>query len=190
MIWRQIQTTFLSRPRVNEWRLFGNSPVAHWRGHMLLNQDFRDLFVELNAHGVDFLVVGAHALAVHGHVRATKDLDVWVRPSAENAPRVMAALRSFGAATLAVTQADFEVPGITFQIGVEPVRIDIITAVDGVTFDPAWQNRIPAEYGDVPVFAISREDLIRNKLASGRPQDLADVEALERHKSEPPPNSR
>jgi hypothetical protein len=149
---------------------------------MLLNPDFRDLFVELNAHGVEFLIVGAHALAIHGHVRATKDLDVWVRPSVENAPRVMAALRSFGAATEAVKQSDFEVPGITFQIGVEPVRIDIITNVDGVTFDPAWQNRIPARYGDVPVFAISREDLILNKRASGRPQDLADVEALERHR--------
>ena len=174
----------------NEWRRFGRSPVAHWRGRMLLNQDFRDLFVELNAHGVEFLVVGAHALAVHGYVRATKDLDVWVRPSPENAPRVMAALRSFGAATHAVAQADFEVPGITFQIGVEPVRIDIITEIDGVIFEPAWRNRIAVEYGGVPVFAISRDDLIRNKLTSGRPQDLVDVESLERHKTEPPPNSR
>ena len=157
---------------------------------MLLNQDFRDLFVELNAHDVEFLVVGAHALAVHGHVRATKDLDVWVRPSSENAPRVIAALRSFGAAIHAVTQVDFEMPGITFQIGVEPVRIDIITEIDGVTFEPAWQNRVAADYGGVPVFAISREDLIRNKLASGRPQDLVDVEVLKHHKPESPPNSR
>lgn len=170
----------------NEWRQFGISPVAHWLGHMLLNQDFRDLFVELNAHGVEFLVIGAHALAVHGHVRATKDLDVWVRPSPENAPRVIAALRSFGAAINAVTQVDFEVPGVTFQIGVEPVRIDIITEIDGVTFEPAWRNRIAVEYGGAPVFAISREDLIQNKLASGRPQDLVDVEALKRHQTEPP----
>lgn len=157
---------------------------------MLLNQDFKDLFAELNAHGVEFLVIGAHALAVHGHIRATKDLDVWVRPSVENAPRVIAALKSFGAPTHTITEADFAIPGITFQIGVEPVRIDIITAVDGIVFEPAWQNRIAADYGGEPVFAISRDDLIRNKLASGRPQDLADVAALERRKAEPPPDSR
>ena len=84
---------------------------------MLPNQDFKDLFVELNAHGVDFLVVGAHALAAHGYVRATKDLDVWVRPSSGNAGRVIAALESFGAPTYSVTAADFATPGITFQIG-------------------------------------------------------------------------
>jgi hypothetical protein len=144
------------------------------------NQDFKDLFVELNAHGVEFLIVGAHALAAHGHVRATKDLDVWVRPDRQNAPRVMRALSAFGAPTEGVTENDFGEPGITFQIGVEPVRIDIITAVDGLTFEPAWQNRVASEYGGEPVFVVSREDLIKNKRASGRPQDLADVAALER----------
>ncbi len=145
------------------------------------NQDFKDLFAELNAHGVEFLVVGAHALAAHGHVRATKDLDVWVRPDRENAIRIIRALRAFGAPTDAVTESDFAEPGITFQIGVEPVWIDIITAVDGLTFEPLWQNRVASEYGGEPVFVVSREDLIRNKRASGRPQDLADVAALERH---------
>lgn len=145
------------------------------------NQDFKDLFAELNAHDVEFLVVGAHALAAHGHVRATKDLDVWVRPDRENAIRVIRALRAFGAPTDAVTEADFAEPGITFQIGVEPVRIDIITAVDGLTFEPSWRNRISSEYGGEPVFVVSRDDLIRNKRASGRPQDLADIAALERH---------
>jgi hypothetical protein len=154
--------------------------AARWRGIMLPNQDFRDLFVELNAEGVDFLVVGAHALAAHGHVRATKDLDVWVRPERENAVRIIRALRAFGAPTDAVTEDDFAVPGITFQIGIEPVRIDIITAVDGLTFEAAWRNRIPSEYGGEPVSVVSREDLIRNKRASARPQDLADIAALER----------
>ena len=148
---------------------------------MLPNQDFKDLFVELNAHGVEFLVVGAHALAAHGHVRATKDMDVWVRPDRENAGRIIRALTAFGAPTQVVTEGDFASPGITFQIGVEPVRIDIITAVDGLTFEPAWQNRVASEYGGEPVFVVSREDLIRNKRASGRPQDLADIAALERH---------
>jgi predicted nucleotidyltransferase len=147
---------------------------------MLPNQDFKDLLSELNAHGVEFLVIGAHALAAHGHVRATKDLDVWVRPEPENATRVVAALEAFGAPMHALTEADFASPGITFQIGVEPVRIDVITAIDGITFDPAWQNRVPADYGGEPVFVISREDFIVNKLAAGRPQDLADVASLER----------
>ena len=147
---------------------------------MLPNQDFRDLFVELNAQGVEFLIVGAHALAAHGHVRATKDLDVWVKPERENAARVISALRAFGAPTQAVTEDDFAVPGITFQIGIEPVRIDILTAVDGLTFEPAWQNRVASEYGGEPVFVVSREDLIRNKRASARPQDWADIAALER----------
>ncbi|HKO36401.1 MAG TPA: DUF6036 family nucleotidyltransferase [Pyrinomonadaceae bacterium] len=146
------------------------------------NQDFKDLFVELNAHGVEFLVVGAHALAAHGHVRATKDLDVWVRPDRENAIRLVHALIAFGAPTQDVTQDDFAEPGITFQIGIEPVRIDIITGVDGLTFEPAWQNRVASEYGGEPVFVVSRDDLIRNKRASGRPQDLADIAALDRRK--------
>jgi hypothetical protein len=149
---------------------------------MLPNQDFKDLFAELNAHDVEFLVVGAHALAAHGYVRATKDLDVWVNPERENAVRVIRALQAFGASTQAVTEDDFAAPGITFQIGVEPVRIDIITAVDGLTFEPAWKNRVSSEYGGEPIFVVSREDLIRNKRASARPQDLADVVALERLK--------
>jgi uncharacterized nucleotidyltransferase DUF6036 len=146
---------------------------------MLPNQDFKDLLSELYAHDVEFLVVGAHALAAHGHVRATKDLDVWVRPSQENARRVIRAMTAFGAPMQAVTEDDFAAPGITFQVGVEPVRIDIITAVDGLTFDAAWRNRVASEYGGEPVFVISRDDLIRNKRASGRPQDIADIAALE-----------
>jgi hypothetical protein len=151
---------------------------------MLPNPDFKDLLSALNAHGVEFLIVGAHALAAHGHVRATKDLDVWVRPDPANARRLLAALRAFGAPTHAVTQDDFSAPGITFQIGVEPVRIDIITAVDGLTFEPAWQNRVTTAYGGVPVFVISRDDFIKNKRASARPQDLADIAALERRNLE------
>lgn len=116
---------------------------------MTANQDFKDLFVEFNSQGVEFLVVGAHALAAHGHVRATKDLDVWVRPDRQNAGRVMRALTAFGAPTHNVTEDDFAAPGIT---------------------------------SGEPVFVLSREDLIRNKRASARPQDLADVAALEQRK--------
>jgi hypothetical protein len=149
-------------------------------GRTLLNQDFKDLLSAFNAAEVEFLVVGAHALAAHGHVRATKDLDVWIRASPPNAERVMAALGSFGAPVDRVTAADFSAPGITFQIGVDPVRIDIITTIDGLSFDAAWENRVAANYGGEPAFILSRSDLIANKRASGRPQDLADVAALER----------
>lgn len=145
----------------------------------MVNRDFRDLFAAFNAHGVDFIVVGAHALAVHGHVRATKDLDVWVRAETTNAPRVIAALTTFGAPTHDLNVDDFSHPGITFQIGIEPVRIDVLTSIDGVRFEDAWSRRISTRYGEVPVSVLSREDLIANKKASARPQDLADVAALE-----------
>jgi hypothetical protein len=146
----------------------------------MVNSDFKDLFAELNAAGAEFLVVGAHALAAHGHVRATKDLDVWVRPSAANAPRVLRALASFGAPVSSVSEADLATPGTTIQIGIEPVRIDILTAIDGVEFDPAWSDRVAAHFGDQEVFVLSRAHLIENKRASGRTQDLADIEALEK----------
>ncbi|HEV7237732.1 MAG TPA: DUF6036 family nucleotidyltransferase [Thermoanaerobaculia bacterium] len=145
----------------------------------MVNQDFRDLFAEFNARHVDFLVVGAYALAVHGHVRATKDLDVWVRPHAENARRVFHALQAFGAPTGDLTQDDFAQPGLTFQIGVAPIRIDVLSSIDGVEFDAAWPNRIEMKYGDQRAYVISRNDLLTNKRAAARLQDLADVEALE-----------
>lgn len=145
-----------------------------------MNRDFKDLLSEFSAKGVEFLVVGAHALAAHGHVRATKDLDVWVRPSAENAPRVLEALRAFGAPLGSVSTEDFTSPGITLQIGVEPVRIDIITEIDAVTFDAAWPRREVKTVDGLLLGVLSRQDLITNKKATGRLQDLADVEALEK----------
>src|SRR6266404_869739 len=113
-----------------------------------MNPDFRDLLAAFNARGVEFLIVGAHALAAHGLVRATKDLDVWVRPDRENAPRVLAALQDFGAPLHDLTAADLVRPGVIFQIGVEPIRIDVLTAIDGVEFVDAWAQRVPARFGD------------------------------------------
>ena len=107
-----------------------------------MNQDFRDLLAEFNARQVEFLLVGAHALAAHGHVRATQDLDVWVRPSPENATRVIEALRVFGAPLHDLTEKDLSTPGLVFQIGVEPIRIDVLTVIDGVQFDEAWAERM------------------------------------------------
>lgn len=144
-----------------------------------MNRDFRDLLAEFNAHGVEYLVVGAHALAAHGHVRATKDLDVWVRPEAANARRVIAALRSFGAPLHDLRDADLATPGVVFQIGVAPLRIDVLTAIDGVSFEEAWPARMPTSFADVPVSVLSRQHMIQNKRAAGRMQDLADVERLE-----------
>lgn len=145
---------------------------------MNLNQDFRDRLFVLNDAGADYLVVGAHALAAHGYVRATKDLDVWVRCEPVNAQRVYQALHAFGAPLAGLTIGDLATPGIVFQIGVAPIRIDIITAIDGVAFDEAWPARVESRYGDQPIHVLSREHLIQNKLASGRRQDLADVEIL------------
>lgn len=143
-----------------------------------MNSDFSDLIAAFSAHDVDFLIVGAHALAAHGHVRATKDLDVWVRPHPENAERVIAALRSFGAPLHDLTADDLSTPGVVFQVGVAPVRIDVLTAIDGLTFERAWGGRVRSEFGGQTVFVLSREHLIANKRASGRLQDLADVERL------------
>lgn len=144
-----------------------------------MNRDFRDLLAEFNAHGVEYLVVGAHALAAHGHVRATKDLDVWVRPAEANAKRVIAALRAFGAPLHDLSDADLAVPGVVFQIGVPPLRIDVLTAIDGVTFKEAWPARVQTAFADISVTVLSKQHTIQNKRAAGRTQDLADIERLE-----------
>ena len=107
-----------------------------------MSPDFRDLLAAFNAHGVEYLIVGAHALAAHGHVRATKDLDVFLRASADNATRAYAALADFGAPLHDLTEEDLRTPGIVFQIGVPPVRIDLVTEIDGVEFADAWNERV------------------------------------------------
>lgn len=145
-----------------------------------MNPDFRDLLAEFNAHGVEFLVVGAHALAAYGLVRATKDLDVWVRPEPGNARRAFAALAAFGAPLHDLTSDDLTRPGLIFQIGVEPIRIDVITAIDGVDFGEAWPERLEARFADQSVGVLSRRHLIQNKRAAGRDQDLVDAKRLER----------
>lgn len=147
-----------------------------------MNEDFRDVLAELVAAGARFLVVGAHALAVHGIPRATGDLDLWIEPGADNARRVMSALRRFGAPVeaLGVSEADLRTPGMVVQIGLPPRRIDVLTSLTGLDFDPAWASRIHHRVGDVEVAFLSREALITNKRATGRPRDLADVDALER----------
>lgn len=144
----------------------------------MLTKDFKDLLRLLNENAVDYLLIGGHAFAVHAEPRTTKDLDIFIRSSPENARAAFRALAQFGAPLAGLSEADFA-DGTTFQLGVPPDRIDILQKIDGVTFDEAWKNRIEGTLdGEVPAYVISREDLIRNKLASGREQDLLDVKAL------------
>jgi hypothetical protein len=143
-----------------------------------MNRDFAEMLAELSATAADYMIVGAHALAAHGHPRATGDLGVWVRPSAENAPRVWAALRRFGAPLADLTVDELARPGIVFQMGVVPCRIDILTAISGVEFEDAWARRIEIVVDALKVPCIGRADLVANKLAAGRPKDLRDAELL------------
>ena len=143
------------------------------------------MLAALLASGARFLVVGAHALAVHGVVRATGDLDVWIHTDPVNAERVWEALRRFGAPveTLGTTLGDLARPGLVLQIGLSPRRIDILTGLTGVDFDSAWRSRVVHRVGSVEIPFLDRETLIRNKRATGRLRDLADVERLEEQQS-------
>jgi hypothetical protein len=140
--------------------------------------DFKELLSIFNAEGVRYLIVGGFALAHYGHPRYTKDLDIWVDPEVSNATRTFRALARFGAPLGSVTEKDFADPDVVFQIGIEPIRIDILTDVSGVNFSDAWKRRERTFYADVPVTLISKADYIANKRASGRPSDLRDVESL------------
>jgi predicted nucleotidyltransferase len=145
-----------------------------------LNEDFRDLLVLLADAGVEFVIVGAYALAFHGAPRASGDIDLFVRPSAVNAGRVFDVLVRFGAPlqSAGVTADDFAQPGAVYQIGLPPRRIDLLTEISGVTFDEAWASRTTAEVEGRTVSFIGREALIKNKEASGRLKDVADVARL------------
>jgi hypothetical protein len=143
-----------------------------------MNQDFLDLLRAFAAHNVRFLVVGAYALAVHGRPRATGDLDVWVEASPDNAVRLMRALADFGAPLDKVSATDFSKPGIVFQMGLPPVRIDILTELSGLQFQEAWPGRIVASFGGLTADVIGRADFIRNKRATGRLRDAGDLESL------------
>jgi len=144
-----------------------------------LNEDFLDMLSALSEAGAEFLVVGAHALAAHGYPRATGDLDIWVRPSKENAARVWQAVEKYGAPRRSMAPEDFHTPNTVFQIGVAPGRIDLMTSIDGVEFEAAWQNRCPQIVDGHSFFVIGRNDLLQYKRSSGRPKDLADVAWLE-----------
>ena len=145
---------------------------------MELDKDFNE-FVELFLeHNVRFLIVGGYALAAHGLPRATGDLDAWVWINPENAQNIMRALNAFGFQNLSLTESDFSREDSIIQLGYPPFRIDILTSIDGVAFDQAWEKKIVVELNGMKVPFIGREDLIANKKAAGRAQDLADVSRL------------
>lgn len=144
-----------------------------------MNPDFRDMLFALSDEGAEFLIVGAHALAAHGFPRATGDLDLWIRSSDENSERVWRALHAFGAPLFGLAIDDLTTPDLVFQIGIAPGRIDLLTSIDAVTFDEAWQDRTEVEVDGRLVGVLSRRHLLQNKKAVGRPKDLADVAWLE-----------
>jgi hypothetical protein len=143
-----------------------------------MNPDFVDLLRAFIAADVRFLIVGAYALALHGRPRATGDLDVWIEPTPQNAARVMKALAAFGAPLADVSVDDFSREGVTYQIGVAPGRIDILTQLTGLSFAEVWPERMRRPFGDVDVDFIGRAAFIRNKRATGRPKDLGDIEGM------------
>jgi len=145
---------------------------------MEVQPDFRELLALLNDHRVSYMIVGGYALAFHGAPRFTGDLDIFIKADHENAQRIVAALDAFGFASLGLTATDFERPDQVIQLGVSPVRIDLITSISGVSWADAIAGRVQSNYGDVPVNYIGREQFISNKRATGRTKDLADLEAL------------
>ena len=143
-----------------------------------MNQDFLDLLRAFVEAEVRFLVVGAYAVAIHGHPRATGDLDIWIDATAENASRAFAALSAFGAPLHNLSADDLACPDVVFQMGVAPFRIDVLTSLSGISFGEAWPNHLVQQIEGIAVPFIGRDALLRNKLATGRAQDLADIEAL------------
>lgn len=142
--------------------------------------DFEELLACFHRHHVRYVIVGAHAVALHAKPRYTKDFDLLVEPAPANAQRIMAALGDFGFGEIGLTLNDFNVPGRITQLGIAPNRIDIATSIDGISFDEAWDTRVDAPFGSQPASYIGFEALVKNKRAAGRPQDIADVASLER----------
>lgn len=146
----------------------------------MLNEDYREMLENLLSEGVAFILVGAYALAAHGFPRATGDMDIWVKPDEENSQKTYRALVKFGAPVSEISEDEFSQPGLIFQIGVVPRRIDIITKISGVEFDEADADKIVVDIEDLKVPVLSIDLLIRNKMATGREKDLLDAKLLKK----------
>ncbi len=147
---------------------------------MFVNSDFSDLLRLFNANQVKYLVIGGYALIQYAEPRYTKNLDLWINADASNAQAVYRALREFGAPLADLTAADFAQEGYFYQMGMPPVRVDILMGIPGAVFDEAWPRRLEVDFDGLLVPFIARQDLIAAKRAAGRPQDLLDVEQLTR----------
>ncbi len=143
-----------------------------------MNPDFKEFIQSLNIHDVRYLIVGGYAVAHHGHPRYTKDLDVWIDCTSENALNIILALKDFGFGSLNLEPEDFLIPNQTIQLGCPPRKIDILTSVSGIVFDDCFDSRIVTKIDEVYANYIDLDNLLKNKKASGRPQDLADLDNL------------
>ena len=145
---------------------------------MNVPKDYEDFFALLNKNKALYVIVGAYALAYHGAPRFTGDLDIFIPRTEENIQKVLKTLDDYGFRELKIGVQDLIKPDLIIQLGYEPLRIDLITSIDGVSFEEAWDNRIEDKFGNETVYYISKEDLIKNKKATGRPKDLNDLELL------------
>jgi len=145
-----------------------------------MNSDFRDLLRSLHECEVRYLVAGGYAVIHHSQPRYTKDIDIWLEPSAVNARKLMRAFLKFGIPMIGVTEADFAAPGTQFNLGVPPCAVDLLTTIPGLEFEAAWANRVISEENDFPIYYLGKADLIKAKKKAGRPQDLADLDELRR----------
>ena len=151
----------------------------------MLNKDFKEFVELLNSESVEYLVVGGYALAAHGHPRYTGDIDFWIATSPENVDRLLRALNAFGFGGVGLSQADFLVPEAVIQLGFPPARIDLLTAIDGVSFENCYPKRLMVQLGGTPLPIIDLESFKANKRASGRAKDLADLESLDENPGDP-----
>ncbi len=151
---------------------------------MILNEDYRDMLLALSAEQVDFILIGAYALAAHGYPRATMDIDIWVMPSPENAAATIRALKRFGSPLHGLKVEDLQTADAVFQIGVAPRRIDLLTGATGLSFSVAVKNAITRRVDGIELKVLSIDDLITNKLATGRPKDRIDADELKKIKGE------
>lgn len=149
----------------------------------MLNQDFKEMLSCLKDKEVEFIIVGAYALAAHGFLRATGDIDIWLKNSFNNARKTMYALESFGAPTSNISAEDFTSPEMVVQIGIEPCRIDLLTQISGVEFTEAWKNKVTITIDDLDIYVLSKADLLKNKLAAGRDKDLGDIAWLKKNQN-------
>lgn len=155
-----------------------------------MSPDFEDLLRLFNDSGARYLIVGGHAVMLYTEPRYTKDLDIWIDATEDNAVKVFGALARFGAPLAGLTAADFACEGFFYQLGVPPVRVDVLMSIEGVRFGEAWPNRVESSFGNQKVFFIGKSDLLRNKRASGRLVDLHDAEQLESWRGPSGPGSK